>query len=246
MRQYGSIIGADFWETGEFLSQNHHIEHIEIEWPSSVACRTIAVNSRAADDMLAQLPPGGRGRFEAYTHAQARRQAIASEWIKQVWLPAELGADVLEWQIGPHGKPVLGGALAHMGVNISHSGDWVVLALALNARVGVDIQIRRSRVRIQPVSALIFSESEQRLVPADDSTAFFQLWSQKEALLKALGRGLSDSSFRQQTQLVLSDFQTEAATGAQVAFQWLFDGAYALSVALLKANGPDFSAVPNG
>jgi 4'-phosphopantetheinyl transferase len=78
--------------------------------------------------------------------------------------------------------------------NISHSGDIVVCAALIGGKIGIDIE------KICPgpsYSALnvLFSVSEQRLVQSstDPLSAFFGLWTKKEALLKASGLGVFGS-----------------------------------------------------
>jgi phosphopantetheinyl transferase len=63
--------------------------------------------------------------------------------------------------------------------------------------------------------------------------AFFTLWSQKEALLKALGCGWADGRIQRRTALVTDGFQVEPATGARVWSRRVKGGEYALAVALL-------------
>ena len=75
--------------------------------------------------------------------------------------------------------------------NVSHSGDWTVLALADN-EVGVDIQ------QIKPVDLHLakrfFAEEEWKQIEAAGDRAealFYRFWTVKEAYLKALGTGLN-------------------------------------------------------
>jgi 4'-phosphopantetheinyl transferase len=91
-----------------------------------------------------------------------------------------------------HGKPRLEGF--NLGFNLSKSGDLAVVALAPGHQVGCDIEWRRPG--LAPNTAeLVFSEREQAdlaATPADRRVeAFFNGWTRKEAVVKAIGLGLS-------------------------------------------------------
>lgn len=84
------------------------------------------------------------------------------------------------------GKPV-----AENGVcfNLSHSGDWVLLAVS-DREVGCDIEQLR---QVDPIrlGKAVFTENELTQIQnsADRQGAFFTLWTKKEALLKCMGKG---------------------------------------------------------
>ncbi|MEU3020234.1 4'-phosphopantetheinyl transferase superfamily protein [Nocardiopsis sp. NPDC007018] len=95
----------------------------------------------------------------------------------------------------PHGKPVPTGAALGWEVSVSHSGEWVVLALARETPVGVDVE-RVSEARdLAGLAGYALADSEQEawkaMPEADRTAAFFGYWARKEALLKATGLGLS-------------------------------------------------------
>jgi phosphopantetheinyl transferase len=194
--------------------------------------RLVAVAVDAADWPLV-LPGDARARTERFTTAAARARAGASEWLKTGWLPRELGAERVEWETGANGKPLLRGAAAEWGFNLSHAGNFAVAVLARGGAAGVDLESTDRRADIEGVGARVFSESEQALVRAGGREAFFTLWSQKEALMKALGCGWADGQIQRRTRLALEPVQTEPATGAQVWSRGVLDGAYALAVAQL-------------
>jgi 4'-phosphopantetheinyl transferase len=93
-----------------------------------------------------------------------------------------------------HGKPQL--TQHQLQFNISHSQHWLCIALA-TVPVGVDIEFSRE-APTRPWLALakrFFTPHEYQYLteqPADKLMhAFFQLWTQKEAVLKAHGGGIS-------------------------------------------------------
>ncbi|OOG48744.1 4'-phosphopantetheinyl transferase superfamily protein [Rhodanobacter sp. C01] len=113
-------------------------------------------------------------------------------------LAAYLGidADAVALLDGEHGRPVL--AAVHdtpLGFNWSHSGDHALIAIGRNLVPGVDLEHIRPRPRALEIAQRYFSADEAATLaslPAEDrSIAFLELWTAKEAVLKALGRGIA-------------------------------------------------------
>jgi len=100
----------------------------------------------------------------------------------------------LVFAYGPQGKPILPGGPVF---NLSHSDGWAALAVAPDVppdfQLGIDIEAQR---RVEDgVAARFFSGDEYaRLsaLPATDWMAgFYRCWTRKEAVIKAVGSGLS-------------------------------------------------------
>ena len=87
---------------------------------------------------------------------------------------------------GPYGKPEAPGVF----FSLSHSGCYALLAVS-DGDVGADLEW----VRPVPerVAARVFTPDERRWLEdgGDYAARFFTLWTLKEALLKACGRGLT-------------------------------------------------------
>jgi 4'-phosphopantetheinyl transferase len=130
----------------------------------------------------------------------------------------------LEFTTGIGGKPALGGAHAQSGVafNLSHSGDWVVIAAARDMHVGVDIERIRPAFPVRDIAGRFFAATETAALLAlpehDRLRAFFACWTRKEAYVKARGAGL---------QLGLDTFAVSLAPDERPAFhsgvepQWI-------------------------
>jgi 4'-phosphopantetheinyl transferase len=106
--------------------------------------------------------------------------------------PAEI-----EFAANQHGKPAVSEAQNPESIrfNVSHSGDYALLAFAKGVDVGVDVErIGGDRV-VGDLAARVFSPAEfQRfslLAECDREKTFFQIWTLKESVLKAAGHGLS-------------------------------------------------------
>ncbi|MGC5364868.1 4'-phosphopantetheinyl transferase family protein [Streptomyces sp. DT24] len=100
----------------------------------------------------------------------------------EVWLEHE-----------PGGRPFLGGAGTALRVSVAHARGALAVALTTAFPVGVDVEVVRrlradamARAWLDPVEA----DWVAALPEADRSAAFLWLWTQKEAVGKALGQGL--------------------------------------------------------
>ena len=114
--------------------------------------------------------------------------------------------------------------------NLSHSGEWAIIVLALSTEVGIDIEQIDSDVSVEAVAERFFSYSEFEAlqeVPLEQRTvAFFSAWTRKEAYLKARGesianrlRNFSISIDPEQIPLILTDLMYPSA-----ALRWrLYD-----------------------
>jgi len=99
------------------------------------------------------------------------------------------------------GKPRLArdssrtGDASRLEFNWSHSGDFALVALARGCELGVDIERFGKNQRSLEIARRFFdSEEADALAPLDTDTrdrAFIKLWCAKEAVLKAVGEGLS-------------------------------------------------------
>jgi 4'-phosphopantetheinyl transferase len=105
--------------------------------------------------------------------------------------PAEIG-----FEYGAQGKPELIKRSAQLPLhfNVSHCEDVAVLAVAREFTVGIDIERIRALRDFDELVNRFFSEPEAqgfaKLSEAMKPEAFFNLWTRKEAWLKATGEGI--------------------------------------------------------
>ncbi len=94
-------------------------------------------------------------------------------------------------------KPALAADFAHsrLQFSVSHSGELVLVAVALGRAVGVDVERIRTDIAVGQIATRFFSAHEQdalaRLAADRQHEAFFACWARKEAYIKARGDGLN-------------------------------------------------------
>ncbi len=78
-----------------------------------------------------------------------------------------------------------------MDISISHTKSFIAAAVAPNASIGIDIEIK-DRTITEEFASSAFTHMEQEIAAesGDGATALFRFWCAKEALSKALGTGL--------------------------------------------------------
>jgi 4'-phosphopantetheinyl transferase len=124
-------------------------------------------------------------------------------------LAAELKTEptALKFEYTSTGKPYLTGTPLHF--NFSHSENCALFATA-NIPVGVDIERRRSTTAFESMEPTIFTAEERHFLNqrsgTERETAFFQLWTCKEALVKATGEGFQ-AILRYQIRFSFPDHQ---------------------------------------
>ena len=95
------------------------------------------------------------------------------------------------------GKPYLAdtGNPQNLQFNLSHSENLAIVGISRDARIGVDVEQLRSMENVLQLTERFFCPSEYGLLiqanPEERDQLFFQLWTAKEAYLKATGEGIS-------------------------------------------------------
>jgi 4'-phosphopantetheinyl transferase len=108
-------------------------------------------------------------------------------------------AESIGFEFNDEGKPSLATELGDLSpnFNISHSGDFVLVALAYGRELGVDVERIRRDFDPDAIAERFFSQNERSRLSGLPSQikyeAFFSCWTKKEAYLKARGAGLSSA-----------------------------------------------------
>jgi 4'-phosphopantetheinyl transferase len=103
----------------------------------------------------------------------------------------------LSFEYTSFGKPGLAEKRGNdtISFNLSHSDDMVLYAVTLNRNIDIDVERIKNNVDVVQIANRFFSASEIRsldVTPEKERPEnFFQYWTRKEALVKAIGKGVS-------------------------------------------------------
>ena len=140
-----------------------------------------------------ELERAGRFHFD-----KDRRHFIVARGFLRSVVARYLGSqpEALRFEYGAYGKPALGTEHT-LRFNLSHSNEVALLAVSLDAEIGVDVEHIRADFASEDIARRYFSRAEvevfNALRPEERVAAFFRCWTRKEAYIKAIGKGFSQS-----------------------------------------------------
>lgn len=144
----------------------------------------------------ALLSEDEKARGQSFVTAPLRQRFVAGRARLRSLLGEHLGRDpsTLVFAENAFGKPRLADHPS-MHFSLSHSGGQAVLAVSDQREIGIDIE------RVRPLEHLdlarrYFHPNEVAAIdgvraPDAQLLAFFRIWTLKEAVVKAIGKGLS-------------------------------------------------------
>lgn len=135
-------------------------------------------------------------RFKFYKH---RKAFIASHGFMHSALAGylDIEASEIEFEHTQQGKPFLIESQNRENIqfNLSHSNNMAILAVCKQHEVGIDIEYAERKIDWLGISRRFFTQNEQqalfKLPEAEQKTAFFKIWTRKEAHMKVTGKGLA-------------------------------------------------------
>src|SRR5436190_2195168 len=166
--------------------------HIWFAW-SNVGPEGVAQFDRVLSP--SEIAAADRFVFErhrvTYRFAHMALRSILSNYVDR-------SPDKLRFGQNSYGKPFLIAADERndeVQFNMSHSGQIVVVAVTRGRHIGVDVEMMRPLKDYASIATLNFTQEERawiESVPSEyQQNAFFKSWARKEAVIKALGKGLS-------------------------------------------------------
>ncbi|CAM2844193.1 4'-phosphopantetheinyl transferase superfamily protein [Streptococcus mutans] len=165
--------------------------------------------------LLELIEEEDRKQILRYQFWQDRQRSLLGHLLSRYAIIQEYALTNKEIQIRRHayGKPYIKD-YSQIHYNISHSGEWVVVAIG-KSPIGIDVENRREDWDL--IGERVFSESEKYWSQNSYKRKAI-LWTIKEAYVKYLGIGLSKSlnSFS-------IDIKRKIITEVQKPFQTSFD-----------------------
>lgn len=135
--------------------------------------------SAAKTAALSLITPERQKKALAYRFEEDRLRCIAAGLLLRKYCGITSDGQIT---YNEHGKPLC----EHIEFNISHSGNWVLLCTA-NCPVGIDIE--KIKPHNKKTAEHCFCADELEWMQ-NKSNRFFMLWTRKESITKAIGKGL--------------------------------------------------------
>lgn len=165
--------------------------------PAGIAIHRRDLRTDWSENARAVLSPDERSRAGRFVREDDRRRFVIGRHLIRTTLAPICGcaAPDVPIAIDAHGRPHVVDAPSF---SLTHAGPHVALAIASGQdaapgmMIGIDIEAVRDDIDPLALASHVFARAElEALQDAPDRvTMFFRLWTLKEAVLKAAGRGL--------------------------------------------------------
>lgn len=160
---------------------------------------------------------------------QKKNQFVITRGLLRLLLSSSLGKEPNEIMFAyeQHCKPAINEKVNSKSVefNISHSGDYALIAMTLENKVGVDIEQINPEIDYASLSKRFFSEKEKNeLLNLDKDLqcdAFYRVWARKESFIKAIGKGVAFGLDRFSVPLLgINNTGMEIVTTKSLSDEW--------------------------
>jgi 4'-phosphopantetheinyl transferase len=151
------------------------------------------------DDFLFYLSEDESERAARLKVEEKKKQFVIVRGVLRKLLSNSLSksSKAIKFSYGEHKKPAIEEKYNNKSVefNISHSGNYALIAMTLTNKVGVDIEKINREINYQSLSNRFFSRKEKqeltRLNKDEQLDAFYRAWVRKESFIKATGKGIA-------------------------------------------------------
>jgi 4'-phosphopantetheinyl transferase len=152
------------------------------------------------EDLFSVLAKDEVLRSRNYTHDEHKTRYIICRGILRCIISRFTGIPPagISFTYNAYGKPEIRAQQNPEGIrfNLSHAGEYGLIALGRDGEIGADLEIIRPMDTMPNIVDRFFTPAEKDILKSirhkrQKHEAFFRWWVQKEAILKAQGRGIS-------------------------------------------------------
>lgn len=189
------------------------VSQVELWWFS------LNVDDHTLASLIALLSPTEIARADRFRFDHHRRRYQIAHGALRILLANHLHCShaSIAFTYSERGKPAIADHCQPQGLqfNLSHSEDLAIVGISRDRLIGVDVEYIREMDNLDSLVKRFFCAEEyryfQQAPPQEQQQIFFQLWTAKEAYLKATGAGLAGGL--DQVQLSLSPLKFQSLPG---------------------------------
>lgn len=190
----------------------------DVTWLPGAACQydhnllvcrfQLAGSALSVSYLRSLLRPDELSRARRYRQKSDQLRSICTRGLLRVLAGSYTQQDprAIQFVTEINKKPAIKNVVG-IHINAAHSGDWILLAIG-RVRVGVDVEAVNPDFAFADLLPHSFSADEQQYILTTNDAqgrddlhlqtrrSFYQLWTRKEALVKATGKGVDDDFCR--------------------------------------------------
>ena len=141
------------------------------------------------DNFLEILPLFLKRRILRFYFLDDQMRSVVGKLIlRKMMITNGYQTDILnEYKLDKFNRPYFDN---NVDFNITHSGDYVICAISNDSKIGVDIEKIYPSINVDDYEFL-FHDNEKHIIKDQTiKNIFFSYWTKKEAVSKAIGKGL--------------------------------------------------------
>lgn len=165
------------------------------DWDLTEKIHLHLFNLDKSEDMSDWLSVAERERAEKMPVKKFQQRFINGRGYLRFCLSHYVRQDLHQTELteGEKGKLYL--ADTDLFFNLAHTDYMAIFAFNLNNEIGVDIEKQRPMRNLQAIAKRVFTPVELEYLQSanNQENAFFTLWTRKEAVIKASGKGITSN-----------------------------------------------------
>lgn len=162
-------------------------------------CSPYALSRGQLHTCLSTLNRVERRRYRLMRSTDARLHFVVGRSLTRHVLSryALTPPNALRFTVNEHGRPSVDWPRSNRNIHfsLSHTPGLIALAVSSIPEIGIDVENVDRQVEISEIAEAVFTQCELdeilRAAPDNERVNFFELWTLKEAYIKARGRGFS-------------------------------------------------------
>jgi phosphopantetheine--protein transferase-like protein len=168
----------------------------DLNTPVLIVLKTDQVGSEEFALMEGSLSEQEMAKSRRFRFPRDRKSYIVVHGFLRLMVGKYLGLspEILAFNYSLKGKPSISGYSRKIFFNLSHSSGVSVLAFDPDHEIGVDIEKIDEGFEYLPIVQHFFSKGEKQYIQRSEEDGvkrFYEIWTRKEAYLKAVGKGIT-------------------------------------------------------